>query len=50
MDKNTRDFLLKVAEELKEEAKRYYLKKAAAVKIIDQVNIIKQLQKGGNDV
>jgi len=44
MDLETKEFLLKKAEELKKEAKQYYLKKVAAVKIIDQYITLKEIE------
>jgi len=49
MDKETRDFLIKKAQELKEEAKRYFLKKVAATKIVEQYLILKELEKNEKD-
>jgi len=48
MDQKQVDFLLKVAESLKEEAKKYYLKKMAAYKILEQYTILKELERANN--
>jgi hypothetical protein len=45
MDKQTKEFLIKTAQELKEEAKRYFLKKYAAYKILEQYSVIRELAK-----
>jgi len=44
MNPEVKNFLIKKAEEIKEQAKQYYLKKVAAVKIIDQFLTLKEME------
>jgi hypothetical protein len=45
MNLEQKKVLVKIAQELKEEAKRYFLKKYAAFKILEQYSVIKELSK-----
>ena len=45
MDKQTKEALLKIAEEVKKTAKDYYIKKYAAAKNIEQYLIVKELER-----
>jgi len=45
MDKKTKEVLIKIAEEVKQTAKEYFLKKYAAARNIEQYLVIKELER-----